>query len=322
MDPNLLNRARYLFYQAYGKEANIAAFAPGRVNLIGEHTDYNDGFVFPMALEKRTIVVGTGVVKRVLKFRERPLSRVASEQFKGFVEFPADTSLHPRDPQWSNYVRGVVAEYVPDLPAGYAMQFDLFIVSDVPLGSGLSSSAALEVATATWLEELLARDLGRAYARPSKVAKALRCQSCEHKYLNTPCGIMDQFISALGEAGKPLLVDCRSREGTPVAMAPPKDGGGQPVVVVCNSKVKHELAAGGGESPYAQRVRQCREAVAAIQQHCNLPKITHLRDATLENVEVIKGRVPEAVYRRARHVVSEDLRCQSAAAALRDGDYR
>mmetsp|Transcript_30160 Transcript_30160/g.38743 ORF Transcript_30160/g.38743 Transcript_30160/m.38743 type:complete len:445 (+) Transcript_30160:68-1402(+) len=315
---DLVGKARYLFKSSYGYNPDIACFAPGRVNLIGEHTDYNEGFVFPMALQRRTVVVGSGECKKVMKYKQRPISRVRSEMVSGCVEFPADSSLYPKDPQWANYVRGVVAEYVGDLPEGYAMKFDMFICSDVPLGSGLSSSAAIEVAVATFVETVLRRYAN--VAPPSPTVKALRCQSCEHKYLSTPCGIMDQFISAMGQEGKLLLIDCRSNTGTPVAMAPPQDGAQTPVVLICNSNVSHELADGAGESPYAQRVRQCKEAVAAIQT--TKPEVKSLRDASIEDVENIKSKVSDLIYRRARHVVTENDRCQGTADALTAGDYK
>jgi len=316
--PELTTKATALFEKRYGYHPKIGAFAPGRVNLIGEHTDYCEGFVLPMALEKQTVIVGSGQCKLKVEFKKDPICRITSELCEDLEEFRADSTLCPQEPKWANYVKGVVAEYLGDIPAGYALQFDIAIVSDVPLGGGLSSSAALEVATATFLEALLKRTAN--VEPPTRTIKALRCQSCEHKFCSTPCGIMDQFISALAEEGKLLLIDCRSQVGTPAKMNLPKCGGKMPVVLVCNSNVKHSLASEeGGEGEYAKRVRQCKEAVEAMQRHKKA--ITSLRDANMEDVQLIKSDVADVIFRRAHHVVSENERCQATAAALEHGDY-
>lgn len=289
----VVEEAIALFYSSFKAHADVPrsaltiAVAPGRVNLIGEHTDYNDGFVMPMALDMVTAVVG-------IKAPEgETVSQVASASFPGqLLSFPANNieQLPADQPSWGNYVKGVTATYLqhtklPSLAAHSA------IVSRVPFGSGLSSSAAIEVGYSTFLEALFA------IAGVSKVQKALLCQQAEHEYCNVPCGIMDQFISACGQKDCALLIDCRSKEPTPVAFTDPNV-----VVVVSNSNVKHEL--NGGE--YKERVEQCHAAVAALQT--KFPGITHLRDATMEQLDQVKNDLTELVYRRARHVITEDDR--------------
>ncbi|CAM9526735.1 unnamed protein product, partial [Choristocarpus tenellus] len=300
---DLVGRGRALFESKFGSSDDCAVvFAPGRVNLIGEHTDYNGGFVMPLALNKRTIAVGKGRVSS--KSGAQAVCRVVSEKFKDeVIHFNADGTLAPGEPTWANYIKGVVAAYLCDVPPGHSLSFDAAIVSDVPLGAGVSSSAALEVAMATLLEEVLEKN-------PGGVEKALRCQSSDHKFLKCPCGIMDQFASVLARQGCTLLVDCASNKYETV----PLDDPGV-VVVVANSGVTHKHSDGA----YGERVAQCAEAVQMIQkQH---PEVKQLRDARQEWVEEIKKAVGDKVYRRATHVVSEDRRTLCCMAALRRRDY-
>eukprot|EP00638_Chattonella_subsalsa_P020258 CAMPEP_0117889716 /NCGR_PEP_ID=MMETSP0950-20121206/22786_1 /TAXON_ID=44440 /ORGANISM="Chattonella subsalsa, Strain CCMP2191" /LENGTH=430 /DNA_ID=CAMNT_0005748617 /DNA_START=44 /DNA_END=1337 /DNA_ORIENTATION=- len=301
---DLVGKARYLFKSSYGYNPDIACFAPGRVNLIGEHTDYNEGFVFPMALQRRTVVVGSGECKKVMKYKQRPISRVRSEMVSGCVEFPADSSLYPKDPQWANYVRGVVAEYVGDLPEGYAMKFDMFICSDVPLGSGLSSSAAIEVAVATFVETVLRRYAN--VAPPSPTVKALGVRAASTSTLAPRVASWTNSFQLWAKKGNSSSL---TADPTP---APPSRWP--------HPRTEPSLADGAGESPYAQRVRQCKEAVAAIQT--TKPEVKSLRDASIEDVENIKSKVSDLIYRRARHVVTENDRCQGTADALTAGDYK
>ncbi|NXD03557.1 GALK1 Galactokinase, partial [Certhia familiaris] len=194
----LLAAARRVHEAAFGGAAVLAAWAPGRVNLIGEHTDYNGGFVLPMALQLGTVLVGSptqdGTISIVTTSAE------ADEPHR--VQFSAPrpgSSLSPGLPRWANYIKGVIQHY----RGGPVPGFSAVTASNIPLGGGLSSSAALEVATYTFLQQLCPDD-------GDLVAKALACQKAEHSFAGMPCGIMDQFISVMGKEGHALLIDCRS----------------------------------------------------------------------------------------------------------------
>jgi galactokinase len=248
----LLDAAAARFAEAFGSPPTLAAHAPGRVNLIGEHTDYTGGFVLPLALERRTVVVGRGAVVDMVAAGAGDAGadtddwcQVLSVGMGGPpARFDANPSTlaPPAEPSWANYVMGVVAQYSADLPPGKKFSFQAVFASDVPLGAGLSSSAALEVSTATLLEQLDGyAPLLQGGSPISGAAKAVRCQQAEHAFCAMPCGIMDQVISALGQAGHLLLIDCRSNEGTAVALAAGLAGVADAVIVVCNSNVKHAL---------------------------------------------------------------------------------
>jgi galactokinase len=267
--------------------------APGRVNLIGEHTDYNDGFVLPVAIDRDIRIAARPRADRQV--------RLYSANFDQLSSFSLD-SIEP-DPaaSWSNYPRGV-AKYLQD--AGYRPTgLDAAIEGDVPVGAGLSSSASLEVATATAFAELGGIDL------PS-VQKAVICQRAENRFVGVNCGIMDQFISALGRAGHALLVDCRSLgyELVPIAAAGMS-------VVVADTTIKRGLAG----SEYNVRRAQCEDGVARLSQMLGRP-LRALRDVSLAEVEEHAGGLPEVIARRVRHVVSENERTLAGVAALRAGD--
>jgi len=290
---SLYAAARAEFEKRFKARPSHGASAPGRVNLIGEHTDYQDGFVFPLALEDRTVIVGS--LSGSSKCTVRTMTFGGDE-----VLFDADLSnLRPGD-GWGNYVMGVVACM---LEAGYDIPgFNAVINSSVPVGGGLSSSAALEVATATFIESLIGRRLG-------KVEKALLCQKAEHTYAGMPCGIMDQFISSLAEEGKALLIDCRAQQ--PAGYYIPANI----AIVVCNSNKKHKLTG----SEYPDRVRQCKEAVKVLRRN-NGGRGSHLRDYTLDDLELSRPFMNDVAYRRARHVISENARCLASGEALSHGD--
>ncbi|MBI5388534.1 MAG: galactokinase [Verrucomicrobia bacterium] len=280
------------FQQRYGRAPKWIAAAPGRVNLIGEHTDYNDGFVFPMAIERYTVIAAdrpsvTG--RNDINWHCARTNQTAS--------FPLTKPVPKAEPKhWTNYIRGVFAGFQNrGLDAG---PLDVLMASTVPLGGGLSSSAALEVATATLIEIVSNQRLER-------VTKALLCQKAEHDYAGMPCGIMDQFISTLGEQDHLLLLDCRSRAPELVPMTDP----GVEVLIV-NTNVKHELV--GGE--YAQRRRQCEEAAKALG-------VPALRDATADALEGNKGKLDPVAYRRAKHVIGENERTEHAAHGVRASNW-
>ena len=271
--------------KSYGRPPRWIAAAPGRVNVIGEHTDYNDGFVLPMAIERYTVIAAAPV--------RRPAARVQLRSDRGQTQ-PVTIDL------------GQTAATLPQrrlgqLPGGRHRRlsgarrtspagFDALIHSTVPLGGGLSSSAALEVATATLLEAITGQTL-------DPVEKALLCQQAEHQYAGVPCGIMDQFISVMGRKDHLLLLDCRSRQTELVPMRDPSVS-----LLVTNTNVKHEL--GGGE--YAKRRAQC-EAAAKILG------VPSLRDATSGALERAKAGMDDVVFRRARHVIGEIERTPQAA---------
>jgi len=275
------------FTKTYGRPPRWLAAAPGRVNVIGEHTDYNDGFVLPMAIERYTVVAaapgGDGASKVQLR----------STAGAGAVSLDL---AHPIKPApkgaWSNYPVGVIAGF---LARGEKLAgFDALIHSTVPLGGGLSSSAALEVSTATLLEAMTGRKL-------DPVDKALLCQKAEHEYAGMPCGIMDQFISVMGRENHLLLLDCRSRKPELVPMTDPSMA-----LLIINTNVKHELT--GGE--YAQRRAQCEQAAKTLG-------VPSLRDATADMLDHAHGRMEPTVFRRARHVISEIERTLHAAEGVR-----
>uniref|UniRef100_U3J0Z1 Galactokinase n=1 Tax=Anas platyrhynchos platyrhynchos TaxID=8840 RepID=U3J0Z1_ANAPP len=270
-----------------------AVWAPGRVNLLGEHTDYNGGFVLPMALQLGTVLVGSPTQDGTISILTT--SEAADEPRR--VQFPAPSEsspLSPGQPHWANYVKGVIQHY----RGGPVPGFNAVIASDVPLGGGLSSSASLEVATYTFLQQLCPDD-------GDLVAKALACQKAEHTFAGMPCGIMDQFISVMGKEGHALLIDCRSLETVPVPLTD-----ASLAVLITNSNVRHALTG----SEYPTRRRQCQEAAAALGK-------ASLRDATMAELEAARGRLGEEVYRRARHVIGEIERTVRAAQALQDRDY-
>ncbi|KAF1783316.1 Ribosomal protein S5 domain 2-type fold [Phytophthora cactorum] len=249
---DVVEQAVSLFYSTFKQHANLPrealtiAAAPGRVNLIGEHTDYNDGFVCPLALDKTTVVVGVRAPADSVS-----ITKLTSASFPDQVlEFPADT-------------RGATGQ-------------DAAIVGQLPEGRDGRVPQALEpqgasgqVGFATFLESLFE------IKGVSAIQKALLCQAAEHEYCNVPCGIMDQFISSCGKKDCALLIDCRTKEPTPVTFQDP-----DVVIVVCNSNVKHEL--NGGE--YKERVMQCQAAVKTLQTHGH-PQMTHLRDATVSELD-------------------------------------
>jgi galactokinase len=278
------------FKQIHGRLPRWIAAAPGRVNIIGEHTDYNDGFVLPMAIEFYSVMAADRPAdgREVITLRSSLEADVATIDLSRPVE--------PSTPKWGNYPRGVVAGFQARgiQPGG----LDVLLHSTVPLGSGLSSSAALEVCTATLLEAVTGKTL-------DPVEKALLCQKAEHDFAGVPCGIMDQFISALGREGHLLLLDCRTRKTEIVPMQDPSVA-----LLIINTNVKHELS--GGE--YAERRAQCEEAARNLG-------VESLRDVTAGQLETGKGKMSETVYRRARHVIGEIGRTVDAAQGVRRSDW-
>lgn len=280
------HRLKALFAELYGGHPTLYR-APGRVNLIGEHTDYNDGFVMPAALNLYTYVaVGPRADRRL---------RVYSETLGEMRDLDLDSIRPGRSGHWSDYVRGVAGVLES---SGYKLRgADLAITSEVPMGSGLSSSAALEVSTAWALLRNSEIDVDR-----NAIPRI--CQQAEHLYPETKCGIMDQFISCHGRAGHALMLDCRSLDFQLLPVP------SQVRLMVCNTMVRHEHASGG----YNTRRRECEEGLQGLKQA--LPAIRALRDVTVNELEKYRDRLSPVIYKRVRHVVTENERVKMAASAL------
>jgi galactokinase len=279
------------FQKIYGRPPRWIVAAPGRVNIIGEHTDYNDGFVLPMAIERYTVIAAG----RPAKDTKQIQLRSTCEDKPVTIDLARPLKPFPKG-AWANYPTGVIAGFLACglNPGG----FDALIHSNVPLGGGLSSSAALEVATATLLETITGKKL-------DPVEKALLCQKAEHDYAGMPCGIMDQFISVMGRENQVLLLDCRSRKPELVPMTD-----ASVAVLIINTNVKHELTG----SEYPARRKQCETAAKILG-------VPSLRDATPEALELAKGRMDEVVFRRARHVIGEIERTVHAAEGVRASNW-
>ncbi len=268
------------FVTHFGQPPGIIVAAPGRVNLIGEHTDYNDGFVLPMALERRTLFVGNKTEDKQVALRSLTTGESA--------EFSLGGELQRGEPSWANYVIGVIAGF---RRLGVSVPgFNALIDSDVPLGGGLSSSAALEVAAATFLENLTGHKL-------DPVQKALLCQKAEHEFAGVPCGIMDQFTSVMARKDHLLLLDCRSQEAKFIPVSDPSLA-----VLIINTNVRHKLADG----EYAKRHAECKEVAQRLE-------VKTLRDATMKLLLTHVDTLSPRLFQRAHHVISENSRTVLAA---------
>ncbi len=283
-----LERCRQALTTVFSSNMTLAVQAPGRVNLIGEHTDYNDGFVLPCAIDYHTAIAGAARSDRRV--------RVVSVDYANQVdEFDLDAPIEPlADRLWANYVRGVV-KYLQE--AGHRLAgADLAISGNVPQGAGLSSSASLEVATGQFFKSLCDLPI-------SATEIALVGQRAENRFVGCNCGIMDQLISAQGEAGHALLIDCRSLATRSVAM--PADI----AVIIINSNVQRGLVG----SEYNTRRAQCEEAARFFG-------VKALRDVDLATFEARQGGLDPLAARRARHVISDSQRAIDLAQTLGTGD--
>lgn len=288
------DRAVALFADQFQSAPTLAACAPGRVNLIGEHTDYNGGFVLPMAIDRWTVMVG--------RQNHSQRCRVAAEQYDGQIStFLNDDRITPGRTAWSNYVKGVIAQF--NAAGHHVPSFDAAIASTLPIGAGLSSSAALEVATASFVELLMG-------IRVEPLRKARWCQRAEHDFAAVPCGLMDQLTSILGRRGHALLIDCRSMVHRPVAIDEARAA-----VVVADTGVHHELA----DTAYAERRGACQQVVNIAQKRLGRDVRT-LRDLTMMDLEQMRRTLDATLYRRARHVVAESQRTRLAAEAFALGE--
>lgn len=283
------SRAIDAYCRHFGAEPDMLFRAPGRVNLIGEHTDYNDGFVLPAAINRQTVVA-------IGRANSSVITAIASDFGENLDRFALDRPINAISADWANYVRGVAGAMLAE---GIELTgANLAVAGDVPLGSGLSSSAALEVAVGNALAGIADQAID-----PTQMAKL--AQRAENEFVGCACGIMDQLISTRGEAGKALLIDCRSLECTPV---PLPDGVS---IIIAHSGVRHAHA--GGE--YNDRRAQCEAAA----RHYG---VVALRDLTIAQLETGKQGLDDVAYRRARHVVTENARTLAAADALSCGDLQ
>ena len=277
-------QAEAAFRNSFGAAPEHFFQAPGRVNLIGEHTDYNDGFVLPVAINFKTVVAARPSQGRTIRL-------VAADYNNEQDAFSLDDPIEPHKTcLWANYVRGVVKGLVSrGFPVAGA---DLAISGNVPLGAGLSSSAALEVAIGQTFKSLFNLDISRADL-------ALIGQQAEHTFVGTKCGIMDQLVCAKGQKGHALLIDCRSLETETVSIPDDLE------ILIVDSNVTRGLV----DSAYNARREQCEEAARLLG-------LKALRDISLEDLENRIGELPPLVAKRARHVVSENHRTREAAEAL------
>ncbi|MEJ7843738.1 MAG: galactokinase, partial [Rubrobacter sp.] len=271
-------RARGAYVEKFGEEPGVVASAPGRVNLIGEHTDYNGGFVLPCAIDRRLAVAAGRNGGNLLYSADFDLAR----------------PLHREDDSWAKYPRGVAWALGE---AGHdADSFQAALAGDVPRASGLSSSAAIEAATALALDALFGFGL-------DKKSLARICQQAENEYVGVQSGIMDQYASLLCEAGSALLIDCRSLEAETVPLD--LEGAGLSLVV-CDTRVERGL----GDTGYNDRRASCERAAETLG-------VSQLRDATEGDLERLSGEE----LRRARHIVMENARVIRAVEALRAKDF-
>lgn len=284
---DLAEHSRRLFADKYGRDAEFVARAPGRVNIIGEHTDYNDGFVMPIATDLATYTAAA--------IGDRGAVTVYSEVMDETAEFSLD-DLMPRGGHWSDYLRGVCWSLQEE---GLELRgLDAVIVSDVPPGSGVSSSAAVEV---SWALAMLAA-IGEQLP-PPVVARV--CQRAENEFVGMKCGIMDQMASVLGRRNQAVLLDCWTLGYELVPL---------PAELVCVVVMDTGKPRALVDSEYNLRRAQCEEAAHALG-------VRALRDATMEDLEAVADNLDETVYRRARHVITENERVFEVAEALRDNDF-
>ena len=284
-------KIRAKFQELFNTTGSLYA-SPGRINLIGEHTDYNNGFVFPGAIDK-------GMIAEI-KLNGTDKVRAFALDLNDYAEFGLNEEDAP-EASWARYIFGVCREVIKR--GGKIAGFDTVFAGDVPLGAGMSSSAALESTYAFALNDMF--DLGIEKYELSKIG-----QATEHNYCGVKCGIMDQFASVFGRDGSLIRLDCRSGEYQYFPWHPK----GYRLVLV-NSCVKHELAG----SPYNERRLQCEHVAEVIKQ--THPEVESLRDASMEMLEEVKSQITADEYKRARYVIGEVVRVLTVCDALEKDDY-
>ena len=290
---NLVTSVEASFESKFKRQARWIAAAPGRVNLIGEHTDYNGGFVFPMAIERSTVLAAdereeaTGGNVEITIYSENLGDTQTLKILDNTIEKTGD---------WADYIAGIFVGFL-----NLGIQFksiDIALGSNVPIGGGLSSSAALEVSVATLLEAVTGKTL-------SPIEKVLLCQKAEHEFPGVPCGIMDQFVSVNGKKNHLLLLDCNSQQAEEVPFTSDEYS-----ILIINSNVKHSLTSG----EYSKRRAECEIAAEILN-------VDTLRQASVVQLEESARKMDPIIFRRARHVIGEIERTQQAALAMKAGDW-
>jgi len=284
-----------MFNEAFGGEPEVTVEAPGRVNLIGGHTDYNDGFVFPIAIDRSVMICGRRRADRRLLMHQ-PAMGGSAEASLDRIEKDA---AHP----WANYILGVAREL---LDLGCALcGAELTVHGNVPIAAGLSSSAAMEVATATFFEALCGLAID-----PVEVARL--CQRAENSFVGMNCGILDQFVSKLSTQGHALMLDCRSLEYRHVPFDDPAVH-----VVIADTGVPRALI----DSPYNTRRAECEQGARLLETLLGRP-VKALRDVSLEAFRSVEAEMPDPLRSRCRHIITENARVLDAVAALDRGDLK
>jgi galactokinase len=290
MEKNLEN----LFFQIYRSRPQILASAPGRINLIGEHTDYNNGYVLPAAIHLKDFFLASR--------RQDNLAHVWAENFKQEDTFSLNQVGPSGQNRWANYIRGIFWVLQQE---GYKLGgVNALVWGEVPLESGLSSSAALEVSVIKGLTELFGIDL-----QPERLAKL--AQKAENDFVGVKCGLMDQFISVFGREKKALFLDCETLEFELFPLNLEKDGLG---ILVYDTKLPRKLAA----SEYNRRREEAADALNILQKERG---VRSYKEATTSLLEEVKGAMPDVLYRRAKHVISEDERVQQAVELLKADQF-
>jgi galactokinase len=289
---SLQGRAESIFCERFGSDPSWVTAAPGRVNIIGEHIDYNDGFVLPMTIQ-RYACIAAGPAANPSPGR---LCSIYSETLDELVAVETDYDESATTPGWVRYIRGVLAgcdqlDMRPD-------EFDCVVVSSVPLGGGLSSSAALEVATATLVEAMCNSKL-------DPLQKARLCQTAEHDYAGVPCGLMDQYAAVFGSDSDLILMDCRDETSTNVVFDDPSVS-----LLVFDTNVKHDLAT----DEYGARRAECSNAADVLG-------VQSLRDVDVARLDDAQSKLDESLFRRTRHVVTETARALDTAQWIRDRNW-
>jgi len=290
---NLKNIAN-IYRELFERESKnlLTVSAPGRINLIGEHTDYNGGFVLPIAIDRNIYIAGTKRNDRII--------RVYSIDYDQNVQFDLDSIQFNKEKIWVNYIGGVLKsllEICADINGA-----DIIFGGDIPEGAGLSSSAALEVATVYFFKILFDLEM-------SSIEMIKLCQRAENQFVGVNCGIMDQFVSMLGEKGHALFLDCKNLSYKNIPLKLEKFN-----VVVCNTNLKRELAS----SEYNKRGATCERAVSSLKRF--LPQIETLRDVSIEEFEKYKHTLDETAQKRCKHVLYENGRVLDAINALGRND--
>ncbi|GGZ22653.1 galactokinase [Echinicola pacifica] len=280
-------------FKSLFEQEPIVVKSPGRINLIGEHTDYNEGFVLPAAIDKEIVIA--------VQKNGTQECHLFSYDFEESLSFDLE-DFERMEGGWGNYVMGVVAQLQQ---AGHSLEgFDLVFGGDVPVGAGLSSSAAVENGVCLALSELFDLELAR-------LDMLKFAQKAEHEFAGVQCGIMDQFASMMGKENHAIRLDCRSLEYSyfPIDL-------GDYQIILCDTQVKHSLA----DSAYNERRRECQEGVAAVQQKHS--SVNSLRDVSLGMLEEVKEEVSQVVYTRCKYVIEENERLLKGCELLEKGDIK